>query len=112
MARPCAAAAGNAVLAASDLVSLLLPHASGDWSTDAASASSVAVAAAAAAAAVAAADAEVVDAVAAPLDPQLDTQRVRSEFEARHAALQHQLNAGPHRYCSPRHPTPSHPSCL
>jgi hypothetical protein len=86
MARPCAAAAGNAVLAASDLVSLLLPHASGDWSTDAASASSVAVAAAAAA--VAAADAEVVDAVAAPLGGvmQVDSFKTRVESAYRFSA--------------------------
>ena len=87
------AAAGNAILAASDmstsLTGLLLPHASGDWATDAASASSVAMAAAAAAAG-GALDTRV-EAVAAPLDPQLDTDRVLSEFEARHDDLQRQL---------------------
>jgi hypothetical protein len=86
------AAAGNAILAASDMsaaLNALLPNASGDWSTDAASASSVAMAAAAAAAG--GALGARVEAVAAPLDPQLDTDRVLSEFEARHGDLQRQL---------------------
>jgi len=94
------AAAGNAILFASDLSAsatasavaqaALLPHASGNWDTDAASASAVAMAAAAAAVG-AALDARV-EAVAAPLDPQLDTDRILADFEARHGELQRQLH--------------------